>query len=66
MINLHLIKFFWINFVLLNFLFSFLSFAQEEFIERDEKYLITQSMKFGKNRIKNVYFSDLIPFRGQS
>ena len=56
-INLKFKKSFWILFLVLYFFFSFMSFAREKSVDRNKNYLISQSMKFGKDPLKNIFFS---------
>ena len=50
-------KILWINFLILYFIFSYKCIAQEKSLEKSKSYLISKSMKFGKDPFKNVFFS---------
>ena len=47
----------WILFLILYFFFPFMSHAEDKSIDRNKNYLISQSMKFGKGPLKNIFFS---------
>ena len=56
LINLFIEKSFCIQSLILVLFFSGISIAQEKTFEGGKNYLISQSMKFGNDPFKNVFF----------
>ena len=69
-INFYLKKFFWIQVLIISLFFAQKSIAQDESIESNKNYLISQSLKFGNDPFRNILFSaddqNLIVFTSNS